>query len=120
MPRGGLRNPPGGRPKGSLNRASHLEPARGEDPLSYMLAVMNDISVDPIRRDRMAVAAAVYCHARVAADAPLGKKQRAELEAQTCHEGSSWERILAGRYEPAKPVQQDWATPYRWPGTEDE
>jgi phage terminase small subunit len=34
------------------------------DPLAYMLKVMNDTKIDPTRRDRMAISAAPFCHAR--------------------------------------------------------
>src|SRR5215467_10184595 len=39
----------------------------GLTPLEYMLAVLRDDTADPDRRDRMAVAAAPYLHARLAA-----------------------------------------------------
>src|SRR5215469_15475767 len=39
----------------------------GLTPLEYMLAVLRDDTADPDRRDRMAVAAAPYIHARLAA-----------------------------------------------------
>ena len=42
-------------------------PASGRmSPLDYMLSVINDPGVDDARRDRMAIAAAPYVHARVA------------------------------------------------------
>jgi hypothetical protein len=41
-----------------------------------MLAVMNDPSADEARRDKMAIAAAPFCHPRVA-DARYGKKDAA-------------------------------------------
>jgi len=39
----------------------------GLTPLQYMLAVLRDPNTDPDRRDRMAVAAAPFCHPRLAA-----------------------------------------------------
>lgn len=45
-------------------------------PLDYMLQVLNDPKVEPERRDRMAQAAAPFFHARPAAGAELGKKDR--------------------------------------------
>jgi hypothetical protein len=81
---------------------------------------MNDPEVDAARRDRAAVAAAPYMHQRVVSDQP-GKKVAAEEAAKTIHIGSSWERLLAGRYDtPAKPVQNDWETPYKWPSPVDD
>jgi hypothetical protein len=85
-----------------------------------MLSVMRDESVDPIRRDRMAVAAAAYVHPRVSSDPPQGKKARAEEFAKTAHVGSRWEELLVNRLKPAAPVASDWESPYRWPGTDDE
>ena len=35
-------------------------------PLRHMLEVMNDPNASPVRRDRMARAAAKYCHPRAA------------------------------------------------------
>jgi hypothetical protein len=51
-------------------------------PLQYMLNVINDPEADFTRRDRLAIAAAQYCHERVA-DKAAGKKdiQKAEAEA---------------------------------------
>jgi hypothetical protein len=54
-----------------------------------MLAVMNDASTDNVRRDRMAIAAAPYVHAKPS-DAPVGKKEAAAAAAQTAGEGSEW------------------------------
>jgi hypothetical protein len=39
----------------------------GELPLEYMIRVMRDETAEPARRDAMAVAAAPYLHARLAA-----------------------------------------------------
>lgn len=43
-----------------------IEDAAAENmaPLDYMLKVMRDDQADPARRDRMAVAAAPFCHPR--------------------------------------------------------
>jgi phage terminase small subunit len=35
-------------------------------PLDYMLAVIRDPTIDAARRDRLAIAAAPYCHRRLA------------------------------------------------------
>ena len=44
-------------------------------PLEYMLTVMRDPAVDSARRDRMAVAAAPYCHGKVVEPYQSKKKQ---------------------------------------------
>jgi phage terminase small subunit len=78
MPRGGKR-PGAGRPRGSTNKTRFELPEQGEQ---YRNAVMNDPAADWRRRDRMAKAAAPYCHAKITYDAK-GKKQAAEAVAQT-------------------------------------
>jgi hypothetical protein len=50
-------------------------------PLDYMLALMRDPHVDPARRDRMAAAAAPYCHAKISETGTLGKKEQAREDA---------------------------------------
>jgi hypothetical protein len=69
----------GGRKKGSKNKIKPPEDvirkveaeavanciATGESPLSYMLRVMRDPTVEDPRRDEMARAAAPYVHAKV-------------------------------------------------------
>ena len=100
MARGGYR-PGAGRPKGSGKGAAKFtrEDKIGvgdpipEDvkraakkhkltPLDYMLGVMNNAEADQGRRDRMAIAAAPFCHSRVA-DNRFGKKdERAAAAAE--------------------------------------
>lgn len=58
-------------------------------PLQYMIAVMNDATVDANRRDRMAVAAAPYCHPKVS-EQKIGKKDIAAENAVTAGVGTSW------------------------------
>lgn len=74
-----------GRPKGA--KAPKAKPIKvapdikraaresGMSPLDYMLTVMNDDEADKDRRDRMAVAAAPYVHAKPS-DAAGGKKEQ--------------------------------------------
>jgi phage terminase small subunit len=135
MPRGGYR-PGGGRPLGSKDRVPRAkiippdsidptpdsiepdaEPPRGKDPLSYMLSVMNDPSATQYRRDRMAIAAAPFIHRR--AD-DLGKKRLIEEEARTAHIGTSWEKLLAGRYDRVAVSGPARDGAYRYPGTVDD
>lgn len=90
MARGGAR-PGAGRPRkeaGSVpavkNEAAANRPRKslgGKTPLEYMLDVMNDDDQDPIRRDRMAMAAAPYVHLR-ASDVQPGKKEQRQAAAE--------------------------------------
>lgn len=57
-------------------------------PLEHLLAIMNDPSADPARRDKAAVSAAPYCHARVA-DKGV-KAQQAETAEKAGGVGSEW------------------------------
>jgi hypothetical protein len=63
-------------------------------PLDYMLAVLNDEQADPVRRDRMAVSAAPFVHAKAG---DLGKKAQAEVDAETAGEGTEWGDDLTPR-----------------------
>ena len=65
------------------------------NPLEYMLEVMNDEKADDARRDRMAVAAAPFVHAKPA-DKAGGKKEQAQEAAQTAGEGTGWGDDLGG------------------------
>ena len=58
-------------------------------PLAYMLDIINDPAAEPARRDRMAVAAAPYVHAKPAALRPIGKK-RQQAEAAKTAGGDEW------------------------------
>jgi phage terminase small subunit len=62
-----------------------------ESPLDYMLRVINDPTLDGGRRDRMAVAAAPYVHARVE---PAGKKTQVQGKATDAVKGG-------GKFTPA-------------------
>lgn len=102
MPRGGYR-PGAGRPKGAKSaKALPVAPsdvraaARGSgmDPLTYMLSVMNDDDADDARRDRMAIAAAPFVHAK-AADVAPGKKEQRQQAAEDV--------ASAGRFAPRTP-----------------
>jgi len=100
MPKTGYKHG-SGRPLGAVSRVRSLtdEQIRSEasrrdmTPLAYMLHVMNDSVVDPIRRDRMAVAAAPFVHPRADIVA-AGKKQAAEEQARTIDQGTDWSSLL--------------------------
>ena len=71
MPCGGRRLG-AGRKSGKVTQATRDKQAvvaealrDGRTPLEYMLSVMRDPSVDPDRRDRMALAAAQFVHPRL-------------------------------------------------------
>ena len=59
----------GGRKKGTPNKATAAKAAEiaaiGETPLDYMIRVMRDPKVDPLRRDKMAAAAAAFVHPKL-------------------------------------------------------
>lgn len=92
MARGGYR-PGAGRPRKSVAPKAEkqakiaapieIEPIKlkpGQiEPLDYMLAVINNPEADQARRDRMAIAAAPYRHAR--AD-EMGKKDQRQQKAE--------------------------------------
>lgn len=101
MARGGYR-PGAGRPKGSRSvkeggavPADIRRAAREAklSPLEYMLGVMNDEDAAPERRDRMAIAAAPFVHARASDEAP-GKKERQAAAARAA---------ATGRFAPPPP-----------------
>ena len=102
MPRGGYR--PGAGRKHKLLPA--LDPTLMPDegtPLAYMLRVIYDDAADPVRRDRMAIAAAPYFHG--GAVKPLGKKAQAKLDAEGAGVGTSWEDILQPQPTPKRPPE---------------
>jgi len=96
MARGGYR-PGAGRPKkdGGETKASLMAEADREarkrdlSPLEYMLEVMNDPETPPDRRDRMAVAAAPYVHAKAEAEVK-GKKEQRQANAEKAANGGKF------------------------------
>ena len=104
MARGGYR-PGAGRPIGAKTRQVKckdrippdiIRAAKKSDmsPLDYMLAVMRNDEVESARRDRMAVAAAPFCHPRIS-DNRFGKKDAAAEAARDAGIGSGWSDDLA-------------------------
>lgn len=92
MPRGGPR--PGAGRKAKTEPAApkvvSTTPAQtlpGMSPLEYMLGVMRGEIEGDDRRDRMAVAAAPYCHGKVAESAGGKKGQRQERAEQSASGG---------------------------------
>jgi hypothetical protein len=69
-------------------------------PLEYMLAVMNDQTADVTRRDRMAIAAAPFCHPRVA-EMTKGKKDQQSEAAEMAGVGTSWAADLEFKTRPS-------------------
>jgi hypothetical protein len=61
-------------------------------PLEHMLGVLNDPTAAPNRKDRMAIAAAPYCHARLVE--PAKRDQRAEAARSAGGRGTPWEGDL--------------------------
>jgi hypothetical protein len=103
MAHGGYR-PGAGRPKGS-GGTKHSKSEDGYPidvvkaaskakmtPLEYMLTVMCNPEADRSRRDRMAIAAAPFCHARPA-DSRVGKKDAQDAEARKAG-GEDWNEDL--------------------------
>ena len=62
-------------------------------PLDYMLSIIRDETATQERRDKMAIAAAPYCHPRVIPTKP-GKKQTQIAAAKTAGVGTQWARDL--------------------------
>jgi hypothetical protein len=88
-------------PKAQLADEDYIPVVDGLKPLQYMLDVMNDPKIDPTRRDRMAIAAAPYCHPRISDRRVTMKEQRATA-AQTASTDTEWEIDLNLG---AKPIQ---------------
>jgi hypothetical protein len=68
MGHGGRRRGAGRKPGGITKRSRAVADdivESGRTPLAYMLRIMEDVAADPMRRDEMARAAAVYCHPRL-------------------------------------------------------
>jgi hypothetical protein len=81
---------PGPPPKLQLITEAQLN---GMLPLDYMLAVIRDETATRSRRDRMAIAAAPYCHARMA-DVVKGKKDQQAEAASMAGIGTTWSSDL--------------------------
>ena len=62
-------------------------------PLDYMLAVIRDPNATQDRRDRMAVAAAPYCHPKLMERHTVGKKDQ-QAAAEPAGMGTPWAKDL--------------------------
>ena len=68
---------------------------KGMLPLDYMLSIIRDPYATQARRDKMAIAAAPYCHARLMPDLPAkGKKDQRAEDAETAGVGTPWAEDL--------------------------
>lgn len=98
MARGGYR-PGAGRPIGTTTesrptkramvkkkepvKVSVAMPLRSKTPLEYMLDIVNDDNADEARRDRLAIAAAPFIHARAGEGGKKEERQAAAKKAST-------------------------------------
>jgi len=88
-PRNARRETPPPLPQAILTEAQRT----GLMPIDYLLSVMRDTSAAPGRRDRAAICAAQYCHAR-AADYRVPKRDRQAAEARKAGADTEWETDL--------------------------
>jgi hypothetical protein len=63
-------------------------------PLDYMLSVIRDPNASQSRRDKMAIAAAPYCHPRMTEVQGKGKKDQQAEAAATAGAGTEWANDL--------------------------
>jgi hypothetical protein len=63
-------------------------------PLDYLLMVINDVNADSDRKDRLAIAAAPYCHPRLIEPKLVGKKDKQAKAASTAGMGTAWSKDL--------------------------
>jgi hypothetical protein len=96
MPSGGARIGAGRKSKAAMMNRYVLPEAeaRGISPLEYMLRVVRDPNADVGRRDRMAIAAAPYCHPRIVDRWVAGKEIKAR-NAKHAAIGTEWEGLIA-------------------------
>ena len=62
--------------------------------MDYMLAVIRDPNATQDRRDKMAIAAAPYCHPRLTDVASKGKKDQRAEDAEMAGMGTPWSSDL--------------------------
>jgi len=59
-------------------------------PLAYLLQVINDPNADSDRKDRLAIAAAPYCHPKLMERHTVGKKDQQAEAAEQAGMGTGW------------------------------
>jgi hypothetical protein len=69
-------------------------------PLAYLLMVINDPNTNSDRRDRLAIAAAPYCHPKLMERHTVGKKDRQSEAAETAGMGTPWAEDLESEHRP--------------------
>lgn len=97
MARGGYR-PSAGRPKGSVSVSPKVKAVEAElvlsnpeyrSALDFAMRVINDPTAEMADKIRLAIAAMPFQHARLS-DAPIGKKEQAQADADTAGVGTVW------------------------------
>ena len=63
---------------------------KGMLPLDYMLTVIRDPNATQARRDKMAIAAAPYCHPRLIEPKRVGTKEQQAEAAEMAGMGTPW------------------------------
>jgi hypothetical protein len=87
-------NPVAKRPRGRPRKDTpNVSVGPDATPLEYMLAVMRDDAIEPLRRDKMAISAAPYMHERVV-DTAIGKKEQRAERAQVGHVNTEWGEVV--------------------------
>ena len=92
--RGGRRPGAGRKPNFPTDVLAQCRDNPDLTPLEYMLSVMRNPKNDKVRRDRMAIAAAPYCHGKIM-DKYVGKKEVQEEESAIA--AQAWMKDLTWR-----------------------
>lgn len=95
MAGGGARPGAGRKPRAPASESNPSRPlATDLTPYAYMLAVMNDPTIDPHRRDRMAIAAAAVEQRGGEREEKPGKREQAKRAGRAA---------AAGKFAPPEP-----------------
>src|SRR5262245_24204224 len=81
------------RAQAALMMETDIQPGQ-MTPLAYLLKVINDETTDPGRRDRLAIAAAPYCHPKLIERHSVGKKMQQSEAAEKAAIGTPWAQDL--------------------------
>lgn len=79
-----------------------LKQRKFKDSLSYAMSVINDPTVPGDRKDRLAIAAMPFQHAKIA-EKPIGKKEQQARDAKSAGNGSDWDDLMAKPLTPRMP-----------------